>query len=151
MMRSTRMHHSVKISQMHLWPKFGQNRIDGCTVICHKRISQVNFNIWLQMTLACDPWRHYSAKVSQMHLWPKFSHNKINGCKVICHKKVLQHFNIWPQMTFDLSMWPLMAPQHEGSPNEICDPSLVTIGWTVAKLCTLTFVTDGRTDDTWVP
>ena len=70
----------------------------------------------------------HSVKVPQMHLWPKFVHNRfwINGCKVICHKRVLQvNLKILPEMTFDLSMWPLMAPQREGFPNE----SVTQVWW----------------------
>ena len=89
------------------------------------------------LSLACDPWWHQSMKVPKIHLRPKFGHNRINGCEIICHKGDLEVNSNLHFTSNYLSPWHVTP--NNGTialrfPKCICNPSLVTIGLTVAKL-----------------
>ena len=82
--------------------------------LCLMKVLQVNFKISHKMTfdLKCDFRSHDNMNAPQMHLPPNFGCRCSNMCQVMCHEILHVNFNIWPKMTFDLTMWPPKLPIH---------------------------------------
>ena len=116
-------------------PSFGCTWKNVCKATIHSYKSGMGKNNLLQMIfdLCTLPptWKSPECTYD-----PCLIVNGVTGAILFCYKIILQvNFNIWPQITFDLSMGPFLhSSKVWRSPKCTCDPSLVTIGLMVGKL-----------------
>ena len=96
----------LRYKQMHGWK-----------VINRYRVLQVNHHIWPHLTFDLLMWPLTPEYHEGQHMAStnQVGYKQMHGWKVINRYRVLQvNLHIWPQLTFDLLMWPLTPEFHGG-------------------------------------